>query len=95
MPFVVNPMPAPSTSGRETKKIAIIKEGVQVITGTGGDIARACSVLLGLTYALDQSYSTLLKYTLEVFHKLFLVPQDSKLVKALKKPTSGLTADWK
>lgn len=75
-----------SESNRESKEIGIVIEDVQVIAGPG-DIARACSVLLDLTYTLNLNYLTQLKYTFEVFQKPFLELQDSKLsnkVQALK-----------
>lgn len=90
MAIVLTPEPTPSTSSRENG-IGVVIEGVQVSTGLG-DIARACSVLLGLTYALDLSYSTQTKYTFEVFQKLFLELQYSKLSNKVQTLKSKLLA---
>ncbi|KAI5094550.1 hypothetical protein C0J45_16274 [Silurus meridionalis] len=62
----------------QAKNIGIVIDGVEVITGLG-DIARACSVLLGLNYVLNLDYPRQLKYTFEVFQKPFLELDDSKL----------------
>lgn len=59
--MAVSPKPGAITSNTP-KNIGIVIEGVEVITGLG-DIARACSVLLGLTYAMNLKYPTQLKYT--------------------------------
>jgi len=64
--------------GSSTKNIGIVIDGVEVITGLG-DIAKACSVLLGLTYALNLNYPRQLKYTFEVFQNVFLELDASKL----------------
>ena len=77
MAIIVTPKPRASTSNSPLN-IGIVIEGVEVITGLGY-IARACSVLLGLTYALNLDYPRQLKYTFEVFQKLFLELDDSKL----------------
>lgn len=74
------PKPGASTSN-SPKNIGIVIDGMEVITGLG-DIARACSVLLGLTYALNLNYPRQLKYTFEVFQKLFLELDNSKLSKS-------------
>ncbi|XP_036946293.1 uncharacterized protein LOC119014943 isoform X1 [Acanthopagrus latus] len=80
MAIIVTPKPGASTSN-SPKNIGIVIEGVEVITGLG-DIVRACSVLLGLTYALNLDYPRQLKYTFEVFQKLFLELDDSELSKS-------------
>ncbi|KAF7670406.1 hypothetical protein LDENG_00166860 [Lucifuga dentata] len=46
---------AGASTSDSTKDIQIVIEGVEVITGLE-DIARACAVLLGLTYALNPDY---------------------------------------
>ncbi|XP_023655926.1 uncharacterized protein [Paramormyrops kingsleyae] len=66
-----------STSDR-TRDIAVVIEGVEVIRGLES-IARFCSLLLGLTYALNLTYPKPLKYTFEVFQKFFLELDASKL----------------
>lgn len=58
--------------------VGIILEGVIVIRGLG-NVARACSTLLGLIYALNLSYPRELKHTFEVFQKLFIELEDIKL----------------
>lgn len=52
-----------------------------------GNVAKACSVLVGLKYALNLCYPKELRYTFKAFHKLFLELDSSKLapkVQALK-----------
>ncbi|KAI5085356.1 sterile alpha motif domain-containing protein 3-like, partial [Silurus meridionalis] len=75
MAITVTPKPGASTSN-SPKNIGIVIEGVKVITGLR-DITRLCSVLLGLTYALDLDYPRQLKYIFEGFQKLFLELDDS------------------
>lgn len=73
------------------KDIGIVIKGVEVITGLE-DIARACSVLLGLNYALNLDYPSQLKYTFEVFQKLFMELDDSKLSTKVQSLKSKLLA---
>ncbi|KAJ7996463.1 hypothetical protein DPEC_G00237330 [Dallia pectoralis] len=89
MAIIVIPKSGASTSN--SPKIGIVIEGMEVITGLG-DIARACSVLLGLTYALNLNYPRQLKYTFEVFQKLFLELVDSKLSNKVQSLKSKLLA---
>ncbi|XP_054589562.1 uncharacterized protein [Nothobranchius furzeri] len=51
--------------------VGIIIEGVPVLTNLGS-LAKACSMLLGLTYALNLQYPTKLVKTFEVFQRLFV-----------------------
>ncbi|KAI5614746.1 sterile alpha motif domain-containing protein 3-like [Silurus asotus] len=90
MAITVTPKPGAST-GNSPKNIGIVIEGVEVITGLG-DIARAFSVLLGLTYMLNLDYLRQLKYTFEVFQKLFLELDDSKLSNKVQSLKSKLQA---
>ena len=58
-------------------KIAIIRGSATIVVeGTklleGMDVARSCALLMGVIYALNLSYPKQLKYTFEVFQKLFL-----------------------
>lgn len=90
MAITVTPKPGASTSN-SPKNIGIVIEGMEVITWLG-DIARACSVLLGLTYALNLDYPRQLKYTFEVFQTLFLDLDDSKLSNKVQSLKSKLQA---
>lgn len=78
MAITVTPKHGASTSNSPKNTAAVI-EGVEVITELG-DLARACSVLLGLTYTLNLGYPRQLKYTFEILQKLFLELDDSKSV---------------
>lgn len=51
--------------------VAILLEGKEMITGCGST-AKACALLMGLIYALNLAYPPALRYTFEVFQKLFL-----------------------
>ncbi|XP_060778820.1 uncharacterized protein LOC132887367 isoform X2 [Neoarius graeffei] len=59
-------------------EVGIVLEGVRVMRGLG-NIASACSALLGLTYALNLSYPKELKHTFETFQKIFLEVEEGKL----------------
>nr|XP_024659322.1 uncharacterized protein LOC106674778 [Maylandia zebra] len=64
--------------GSEEDDIGIVLEGVRVMPALG-NFPRACAMLVGLTYAVDLAYPKELKYTLEVFQKLFLELDCAKL----------------
>ncbi|XP_034038709.1 uncharacterized protein LOC117521504 [Thalassophryne amazonica] len=51
--------------------VGIIIEGTPVLTGLS-NLATACSLLLGLTYALNLEYPSKLSKTFEVFQRLFV-----------------------
>ncbi|CAL9702044.1 unnamed protein product [Knipowitschia caucasica] len=53
-----------------TRTGAIVIEGTQVIMEK--NIPRCCALLMGVIYALNLNYKKTLKYTFEVFQKLFL-----------------------
>lgn len=57
------------------KEAGIAIEGAEVLFGIPS-VAHACSYLMGLIYALELSYPKKLKYTFEVFQKIFLELED-------------------
>ncbi|XP_062331178.1 uncharacterized protein LOC134031520 [Osmerus eperlanus] len=58
--------------------VSIIIEGNEVLTKCD-NTAKACTLLMGLLYALNLEYPAKLKYTFEVFQKLFLELDGIKL----------------
>ncbi|XP_061905561.1 uncharacterized protein LOC133651599 [Entelurus aequoreus] len=56
---------------REPNAVGIIIEGVPVLTHLG-NLAKACCLLLGLTYELNLEYPSKLSKTFEVFQRLFV-----------------------
>ena len=58
--------------------IGIVVEGITVLTALT-NFPRACAMLVGLTYAVNLAYPKELRYTFEVFQKLFLELDSSKL----------------
>ncbi|XP_038595519.1 uncharacterized protein LOC119919115 isoform X2 [Micropterus salmoides] len=56
---------------REPDAVAIIIEGIPVLTNLG-NVAKACCFLVGLTYALNLEYPSKLSKTFEVFQRLFV-----------------------
>lgn len=61
-----------------SNNIGIMVEGTKVLTALG-NFPRACSMLVGLAYAVNLEYPKELRYTFEVFQKLFLKLDSSKL----------------
>ena len=57
------------------KQAGIAIEGAEVLFGIP-DVAHACTYLMGLIYALEIRYPNKLKYTFEVFQKIFLELED-------------------
>lgn len=51
--------------------VGIIIEGAEVLSNCN-NVAKASTLLIGLIYSLNLSYPSQLKYTFEVFQKIFL-----------------------
>lgn len=51
--------------------VSIVLDGKEIVTGCG-TAAKACTLLMGLIYSLNLAYPPTLRYTFEVFQKLFL-----------------------
>ncbi|XP_051960854.1 uncharacterized protein LOC127628167 isoform X2 [Xyrauchen texanus] len=51
--------------------VSILLEGREMFPGCGST-AKACTLLMGLIYSLNLAYPPTLRYTFEVFQKLFL-----------------------
>uniref|UniRef100_A0A3Q3G564 Uncharacterized protein n=1 Tax=Labrus bergylta TaxID=56723 RepID=A0A3Q3G564_9LABR len=62
----------------DPEDIGIVVYGVKALTALK-NFPRACSMLVGLTYAVDLAYPKELRYTFEVFQKLLLELDSSKL----------------
>lgn len=72
--------------GEEPVDASIILEGMEMLSGCR-NYTNACLLLMGLVYALNIAYPKKLRYTFEVFQKLFLELDGIKLspkVHALK-----------
>uniref|UniRef100_A0A673CN21 Uncharacterized protein n=2 Tax=Sphaeramia orbicularis TaxID=375764 RepID=A0A673CN21_9TELE len=67
-----------ANTSEDPDNIGIVVEGVKVLTALG-NFPRACSLLIGLVYAVNLAYPKELRYTFEVFQKLLLGPDSSKL----------------
>uniref|UniRef100_A0A8C1JXT4 Uncharacterized protein n=1 Tax=Cyprinus carpio TaxID=7962 RepID=A0A8C1JXT4_CYPCA len=58
--------------------VGIIIEGIRILQNLK-NVPNACSVLLGVIYALNLAYPQDLRYTFEVFQKIFMEPDAKKL----------------
>uniref|UniRef100_A0A8C1VQ16 Uncharacterized protein n=1 Tax=Cyprinus carpio TaxID=7962 RepID=A0A8C1VQ16_CYPCA len=58
--------------------VGVVIEDITVLSNLA-NLSRACCSLLGLTYALDLRYPKTHKYSLEVYTKLFLELDPSRL----------------
>ncbi|XP_028281977.1 uncharacterized protein LOC114448919 isoform X2 [Parambassis ranga] len=61
----------PTQEGLAATDVSVIIEGTEVLADCKS-VAKACLLLMGLIYAMNLSYPTKLRYTFEVFQKLFL-----------------------
>ncbi|KAK7166768.1 hypothetical protein R3I93_006516 [Phoxinus phoxinus] len=83
---------------REPDAVGIILEGIPVLSNLG-NLARACCLLLGLTYALNLEYPPKLCKTFEVFQRLFvgldtLRPKPSPKFMTLKNKVKMFFQNW-
>ncbi|KAL7873359.1 hypothetical protein AOLI_G00124300 [Acnodon oligacanthus] len=72
--------------GEDPVDVSILLDGAEILPGCC-NTAKACALLRGLIYALNLAYFPKLRYTFEVFQKLFLELDVIKLspkVQALK-----------
>lgn len=69
---------------QKPEDVGVVIEGVTVLSDRPS-VACACTMLLGLIYALDLSYPTTLQYTFEVFQKLLLNLDGHKLSDKVQK----------
>ncbi|XP_037390186.1 uncharacterized protein LOC119265406 isoform X3 [Pygocentrus nattereri] len=69
--------------------VFVVIEGIQVLKGCGNK-TKACVLLMGLIYALNLEYPKKLKYTFEVFQKIFLELDGAKLLKRVHSLKSKL-----
>lgn len=67
-----------ANTSEDPDNIGIVVDGVKVLTALG-NFPRACSLLVGLAYAVNLAYPKELRYTFEVFQKLLLGLDSSKL----------------
>lgn len=63
--------------------VCVVIEGIKVLNGCGNRTT-ACILLMGLIYALNLEYPKKLKYTFEVFQKLFLKLDGAELLKKVQ-----------
>lgn len=64
--------------GEDPVEVSIILEGVEILSGCR-NTANASLLLMGLVYALNLAYPRTLRYTFEVFQKVFLELDGIKL----------------
>ncbi|KAJ8009510.1 hypothetical protein DPEC_G00089630 [Dallia pectoralis] len=69
-----------SAAEEDPAAVSIVIEGNQVLN-TCGYRTKACVMLMGLIYALNLEYPKKLKFTFEVFQKLFLEIDGAKMLK--------------
>lgn len=74
--FVLNIFVVSRDVDGRNKQAGIAIEGAEVLFVP--DVATACTYLMGLIYALELRYPKFLKYTFEVFQKIFLELDVSK-----------------
>jgi hypothetical protein len=85
-PHILKILVVHGADGEDPVDVSILLEGKEMLPGCG-NTAKACTLLMGLIYALNLAYPTTLRYTFEVFQKLFLELDEIKLtpkVHALK-----------
>lgn len=67
-----------TTTSESLDDIGIVVDGIRVLTALD-NFPKDCSMLVGLAYALNLAYPKELRYTFEVFQKLLLRVDFSKL----------------
>lgn len=73
--FVLNIFVVGKVGSERQRQVGIAIEGTEVLFGVPS-VAHACAYLMGLIYALELSYPKKLRYTFEVFQKIFLEQED-------------------
>lgn len=67
-----------NSASEDPEDIGIVVDGVKAVIALK-NFPRACSMFVGLTYAVDLAYPMELRYTFEVFQKLHLELDSLKL----------------